>query len=582
MTRWEPSVLRACAMAACSMVAAVPRATARSACARSRSPRPCSCSPTRSSCTRSGFLLSCGASARHRDARPAASARASAGPRGCGRRSRSPLAAQIGVAPVLLPVFGSIPLVAAAREPPRGAARRPAHDLGPRSPASPAASSSRTGRRSRPSLQRPDACSSRDARARGSRRRSRRFTPSRSTAAPPGAHRSRWPRSSRPRRAAAVVLRARCAGRYRLGDRVARPHGAHARDGHPQPDARLVLRRRRDVRARRRSCAGPSSSSTEGADLLDVGGVKAGPGPEVERGRGARPGGPVRSRRCATRFDIADLGRHVAGVGARRRVRGRRGGRQRHQRVRRSRLPRGRGRRTTRRSSPPTSGCSPACPIPSPHYDDLVGRRPRLPRRPGRARPRPPASAPEQIALDAGLDLGKTPAQSAVLLRESDVLATLGYTLLLSASNKRFLGDLLGARRSTTAATRRSPRSPTASPHGCRIVRVHDVAGSVQGVPDGRSDPRTGRNRGRGAGPVKDAAAVYVLRGENADPARRGARAAARRPPRRRRPHARRSRSSTVPGKAAPDGSDDVPGGAEGAGRGRWRRRSTRRRARRS
>ena len=46
--------------------------------------------------------------------------------------------------------------------------------------------------------------------------------------------------------------------------------------------------------------------------------------------------------------------------------------------------------------------------------------------------------------LDAGLDLGKTPAQSAVLLRESAQHATLGYPLLLSASNKRFIGELLG------------------------------------------------------------------------------------------------------------------------------------------
>ena len=51
---------------------------------------------------------------------------------------------------------------------------------------------------------------------------------------------------------------------------------------------------------------------------------------------------------------------------------------------------------------------------------------------------------PPQIVLDAGLDLGKTPAQSAVLLRESAVHAALGYPLLLSASNKRFLGELLG------------------------------------------------------------------------------------------------------------------------------------------
>ena len=68
---------------------------------------------------------------------------------------------------------------------------------------------------------------------------------------------------------------------------------------------------------------------------------------------------------------------------------------------------------------------------------------------------------------------------SAVLLRESAALADLGYTLLLSASNKRFLGELLGARH------RRPPRGQSLAAvaygvaRGCRIVRVHDVRGSV-------------------------------------------------------------------------------------------------------
>ena len=68
---------------------------------------------------------------------------------------------------------------------------------------------------------------------------------------------------------------------------------------------------------------------------------------------------------------------------------------------------------------------------------------------------------------------------SAVLLRESDALAALGYTLLLSASNKRFLGELLGLdiddrREESLAAVAYGVA------HGCRIVRVHDVAGSVR------------------------------------------------------------------------------------------------------
>jgi len=84
---------------------------------------------------------------------------------------------------------------------------------------------------------------------------------------------------------------------------------------------------------------------------------------------------------------------------------------------------------------------------------------------------------PEQIVLDAGLDLGKTPAQSAVLLRESAAHARLGYPLLLSASNKRFIGELLDR----DIADRREESLASVAygvACGCRIVRVHDVAGS--------------------------------------------------------------------------------------------------------
>jgi dihydropteroate synthase len=89
--------------------------------------------------------------------------------------------------------------------------------------------------------------------------------------------------------------------------------------------------------------------------------------------------------------------------------------------------------------------------------------------------------SPAQIAVDAGLDLGKTASQSAVLLRESDTLAGLGYPLLLSASNKTFLGVLLDLpvdqrREASLAAVAYGVA------HGCRIVRAHDVAGTVRVV----------------------------------------------------------------------------------------------------
>jgi dihydropteroate synthase len=120
----------------------------------------------------------------------------------------------------------------------------------------------------------------------------------------------------------------------------------------------------------------------------------------------------------------------------------------------------------------------PRVPDPEPHYDDLLGevRRFLLDRA---AQAEAVGLAREQIAIDAGLDIGKTPAMSAVLLRESDALAAPGYALLLSASNKPFLGQLLGL-----DIDDRRDASLTAIAygvgHGCRIVRVHDVAGTVQ------------------------------------------------------------------------------------------------------
>jgi dihydropteroate synthase len=87
--------------------------------------------------------------------------------------------------------------------------------------------------------------------------------------------------------------------------------------------------------------------------------------------------------------------------------------------------------------------------------------------------------APDRIVLDAGLDLGKTAEQSLALLRASHQLADLGYPLLLSASNKTFLGAVLGLeigerREASLAAT------ALGTTLGCRVVRVHDVAAHRQ------------------------------------------------------------------------------------------------------
>jgi dihydropteroate synthase len=85
--------------------------------------------------------------------------------------------------------------------------------------------------------------------------------------------------------------------------------------------------------------------------------------------------------------------------------------------------------------------------------------------------------AAEQIVLDPGIDLAKTPAQSIQLLRRLPELASLGRPLLLAVSRKDFVGALTeqppAARDAgTLAAVGAAVRA------GARIIRVHDVTGA--------------------------------------------------------------------------------------------------------
>jgi len=119
---------------------------------------------------------------------------------------------------------------------------------------------------------------------------------------------------------------------------------------------------------------------------------------------------------------------------------------------------------------------APRVPDPEPFYDDVVATvSDFLADRAARARR---AGIPaDKIILDAGLDLGKTAEQSLALLRSSQQLAGLGHPLLLSASNKTFLGRLLGAE-----IDQRGFASLAAAAlgivKGCRIIRAHDVRGT--------------------------------------------------------------------------------------------------------
>jgi dihydropteroate synthase len=212
----------------------------------------------------------------------------------------------------------------------------------------------------------------------------------------------------------------------------------------------------------------------DGADFLDVGGVKAGPGPEVSTEEELERVVPA-VQALRERFDVpisvdtwnpvvlrealragADIGNDISGFA-----------------------------HPDYLSTCAEFGASvvathirlgPRIPDPEPVYDDVVvDVRAFLA---DRAQAALDAGIPQQrVMVDDGLDLGKTEPQSLELLRTSDRLAALGFAAFLSASNKRFLGELLGLE-----VTDRRQASHAAHvlgiTLGCRVLRAHDVRGA--------------------------------------------------------------------------------------------------------
>ncbi|CAB4322485.1 MAG: dihydropteroate synthase [Actinobacteria bacterium] len=115
----------------------------------------------------------------------------------------------------------------------------------------------------------------------------------------------------------------------------------------------------------------------------------------------------------------------------------------------------------------------PRVPDPDPVYDDLVPDVCAFLR--DRAARAVAAGIPsERVMVDAGLDLGKTELQSLELLRRSDALVALGHPVFLSASNKRFLWTLLDVERGSAGDGTMAAHSLGIA-LGCRILRSHDV-----------------------------------------------------------------------------------------------------------
>lgn len=90
--------------------------------------------------------------------------------------------------------------------------------------------------------------------------------------------------------------------------------------------------------------------------------------------------------------------------------------------------------------------------------------------------------APERIAVDPGFGFAKTPAQSRELLARLPLLLNLPRPIIAGLSRKGFVGEMAGV----AAPAERGPASIAAGifaiAHGAAILRVHDVAATMQAV----------------------------------------------------------------------------------------------------
>lgn len=210
----------------------------------------------------------------------------------------------------------------------------------------------------------------------------------------------------------------------------------------------------------------------DGADLLDVGGVKAGPGPEVSEAEELDRVVPAIAALRA-RFDVPlSVDTWRASVAAASYREGAVMGNDISGFADPGYLPAAAAAGAAVVATHIRLG--PRVADPDPHYDDVVAEVSSfLVDRAASARA---AGLPAgRVVIDAGLDLGKTAEQSLELLRASDRLAALGFPLLLSASNKTFLGVALDRQ-----IGERGPASMAAHALGvslgCGILRAHDVA----------------------------------------------------------------------------------------------------------
>jgi dihydropteroate synthase len=88
----------------------------------------------------------------------------------------------------------------------------------------------------------------------------------------------------------------------------------------------------------------------------------------------------------------------------------------------------------------------------------------------------------ERIILDPGIGFGKTTEHNLQLLRRLNLLCDLGYRVLIGASRKRFIGQLTAKDNPAERVFGTAATTAIAIAKGASIIRVHDVAETVDVV----------------------------------------------------------------------------------------------------
>jgi len=82
---------------------------------------------------------------------------------------------------------------------------------------------------------------------------------------------------------------------------------------------------------------------------------------------------------------------------------------------------------------------------------------------------------PDQIIIDPGIGFSKSAEHNWELLRNLDRLSLLGYPILIGASRKRFLGELIGSTDPDERETATLAITAAMAKQGVWAVRTHSV-----------------------------------------------------------------------------------------------------------